>query len=144
MCRCADAHALISRLVCLRCKIPSHLLPTFCDRNLHASTVIPAEKNVYNRTFCRLAKDIADTVLSRKLKRVITLLSQREKSIASVMDMGIAEDQAKQYTTWKLKARFEAHFHDRLSFLERPGLTDLLCSSTVTCTQESINPTGRR
>ena len=44
-------------------------------------------------------------------------------------NLGISET---NYTSWKLKQKLKAYYGDKLSFIERPGLTDFACSSSVT------------
>ena len=33
------------------------------------------------------------------------------------------------YSSWKLKQKLQAYYGDKISFIERPGLTDFLCST---------------
>ncbi len=46
--------------------------------------------------------------------------------------MGIPQQEAQQYSTWKLKQRLKGYFQGKLSFIERSSYSDLLCSSSIT------------
>jgi len=104
------------------------------DRNVQASVNTMQEQplSTHDKAFHKLAHEIEQTVLSKKTPRVSTLASERHNFISIKIEMGIPQQEAQQYSTWKLKQRLKGYFQGKLSFIERSGYSDLLCSSSIT------------
>ena len=81
----------------------------------------------YEKAFNFIIKDIESTILS-KHKSVTTLSQIRSNFLAKLNALDIDVE----VYSWKLKAKLRNHFADRLVFIERQGVSDLVCSSTVT------------
>ena len=90
-----------------------------------------AEPTIYDRAFHILAKEMQEE-LSRTSESVTTLSSKCSRFIRILIDLWVPEDEASGYTSWKLKRRIQGHFQKKISFIERPGLPDLICSSKLT------------
>ena len=81
----------------------------------------------YEKAFSLIVENIEDTVLS-KHKLVTTLSQIRFNFVKELKTLNIDVD----VYSWKLKAKLRNHFADRIVFIERRGVSDLVCSSTVT------------
>ena len=81
----------------------------------------------YEKAFNFIIEDIEGTILS-KHKSVTTLSQIRSNFLAKLNALDIDVE----VYSWKLKAKLRNHFADRLVFIERRGVSDLVCSSTVT------------
>ena len=81
----------------------------------------------YEKVFNFIIEDIESTILS-KHKSVTTLSQIRSNFLAKLNALDIDVE----VYSWKLKAKLRNHFSDRLVFIEHRGVSDLICSSTVT------------
>jgi len=76
--------------------------------------------------FKQIVQDIVNTVLSKQ--KTVTTLLQIRSTFASKLD---EFQPGTDVYSWKLKEKLKNHFKDKLVFVERRGLSDLVCSSTV-------------
>ena len=58
------------------------------------------------------------------------LLTELHARCLEIFETGSSYDTS--YASWKLKQKFKAYYGEKISFIERPGLTDFVCSSSVT------------
>ena len=79
------------------------------DRNVQASANTMQEQplSTHDKAFHRLAHEIEQTVLSKQTPRVSTLARERHNFISIKIEMGIPQQEAQQYSTWKLKQRLK-------------------------------------
>ena len=58
------------------------------------------------------------------------LLKDLHTRFLELLETGSSSDTS--YASWKLKQKLQAYYGDKISFIEWPGLTDFVCSSSVT------------
>ena len=58
------------------------------------------------------------------------LLKDLHTRFLELLETGSSSDTS--YASWKIKQKLQAYYGDKISFIERPGLTDFVCSSSVT------------
>jgi hypothetical protein len=83
----------------------------------------------YDSAFKELVNELGETILSKN-KSVTTLSQIKADFLAKLSKCG--SEEGKTVYSWKLKAKLQQHFKDKLVFVERRGHSDLVCSSTVT------------
>ena len=86
------------------------------DMNVEASGNKMQEQplSTHDKAFHKLAHEIEQTVLSKQTQRVYTLARERINFISIKIDMGIPQQEAQQYSTWKLKQRLKGYFQSKL------------------------------
>lgn len=94
--------------------------------NIHGTS----EPTTFDNAFMVLVKKMQQELSSAR--RVNTLTSKRSRFTSILQELAVPKEEAETYSSWKLKRRLQAHFRNKLSFLERPGLSDLICFSKLT------------
>ena len=84
--------------------------------------------SVYDTALKTLTTELSNSIFSSR-KTVMLLTDLNARCIQILENLGVSEP---NYASWKLKQKLKAYYGDKLSFIERPGLTDFVCSSSVT------------
>lgn len=101
------------------------------DRNIKAArkkVESELEFTSYDTALNILTKELKGSIFSSR-KTVLSLKDLNARFIEILGSSGASET---NYASWKLKQKLKAFYGERLSFIQRPGLTDLVCSSSVT------------
>ena len=83
----------------------------------------------YDKAFEEVVDLLHRTVLSKDME-VTKLVQLRTDYVNRLAELGV--DTSQSYSSWKLKQRLLSHFDGKLVFVERPGRSDLVCSSAMT------------
>lgn len=100
------------------------------ERNISAArNKYLSEKKLseYEEAFTKLIEEITSTVFSENM--TVTTLNAVTESYVSKLSAAAGPS---MYKSWKLKEKLIQHYGDELIFIERPGKSDLICSSAVT------------
>lgn len=100
------------------------------DRNVAAAKRkhLNEEKvSIHDKAFDALIEQIDQTLLSQDVN-VTSLRSLREHF---ENNLKILSTDAAKYASWKLKEKLLKHYKDKLVFVERPGKSDLVCSTNL-------------
>ena len=101
------------------------------DRNIKAArSKAESESNfsVYDMAFKELTLELNTSIFSTR-KTVMPLTDLHTKFLELLETQNCSDT---SYSSWKLKQKLQACYGDKISFIERPGLTDFVCSSSVT------------
>lgn len=86
------------------------------------------ESSSHEQAFDILTADLAKTVLSKNMA-VSNLSTIRSSYIKALSALNVPD--AEKYRSWKLKEKLKRHFGDKLVFIERRGLSDIVCSRSM-------------
>ena len=84
--------------------------------------------SVYDTALKTLTTELSNSIFSSR-KTVMLLTDLNVRFIQILENLGVSEP---NYASWKLKQKLKAYYGDKLSFIERPGLTGFVCSRSVT------------
>ncbi|KAL7379980.1 hypothetical protein ABVT39_009485 [Epinephelus coioides] len=83
--------------------------------------------NEHERAFTELTEELTKTVFSKDM--TVTTLNAVTESYSGKLSTAEGPAMCK---SWKLKEKLRRHYGDKLIFIERPGKSDLICSSAIT------------
>ena len=101
------------------------------ERNIRAArSKNESESNfsVYDLAFKELTVELSNSIFSSR--KIVMLLKDLHKRFLELLETGSSSDTF--YASWKLKQKLQAYYGDKISFIERPGHTDFVCSISVT------------
>ena len=84
--------------------------------------------SVYDLAFKELTVELSNSIFSSR--KTVMLLKDLHTRFLELLETGSSSDTS--YASWKLKQKLQAYYGYKISFIERPGLTDFVCSSSVT------------
>lgn len=103
------------------------------ERNIQAVAAKAAALDmlIHDRAFDKICIHIEQNVLSKHNHQVVTLADERTHFIKVLVELGMDKSDAERYSSWKLKQRLQSHFKGKLSYYQRLGHSDFMCSSDI-------------
>ena len=84
--------------------------------------------SVYDLAFKELTEELNSSIFSSG--KMVMLLTDLQARFLEILETGSSSDIS--FVSWKLTQKLKAYYGDTISFIERPGLSYFVCSSSVT------------